>query len=153
MAFLKKRLSGVNADKLDDPEEWRKIPLLTKDELRKLSSQEFYQDFCIVGSFEAVEFWRSGGSTGQPLFYPRSETDMDYMLGVAFRRVWPCIGAKKDDVIHDSFPMGIHLIGQLIARSAALEGIGTLWRVLETRRALRCSSSSSRISNRPLLPT
>ena len=30
-------------------------------------------------------------------------------------------------MIHDSFPMGIHPIGQLIPRSATLEGIGSVW--------------------------
>ncbi|HEX7006227.1 MAG TPA: AMP-binding protein [Alphaproteobacteria bacterium] len=125
--LLRKRLSGIDIDRLDDPEEWRKIPVLTKDELRKLSADEFASEFCIAGHTETVEFWRSGGATGKPLFYPRSAEDMDYMLGVAFRRIWPCIGATPSDMIHDSFPMGIHPIGQLIPRSAALEGIGSVW--------------------------
>jgi phenylacetate-CoA ligase len=125
--LLRKRLDGVDIKKLDDPEEWRKIPVLTKDELRKLSADEFAQQFCIAGHAETVEFWRSGGATGKPLFYPRSAEDMDYMLGVAFRRIWPCIGATPRDMIHDSFPMGIHPIGQLIPRSASLEGIGSVW--------------------------
>jgi phenylacetate-CoA ligase len=125
--LLKKRLSGVKADRLDDPEEWRKIPVLTKDELRKLSADEFHSEFCIAGHEATVEFWRSGGATGKPLFYPRSAEDMDYMLGVAFRRIWPCIGATPRDMIHDAFPMGIHPIGQLIPRSATLEGIGSVW--------------------------
>ena len=80
--LLKKRLAGVDIKKLDDPEEWRKIPVLTKDELRKLSAEEFYSQFCIAGHEATVEFWRSGGATGKPLFYPRSADDMDYMLGV-----------------------------------------------------------------------
>ncbi|MGE5147218.1 MAG: phenylacetate--CoA ligase family protein [Candidatus Eiseniibacteriota bacterium] len=125
--LLKKRLDGVDVKKLDDPEEWRKIPVLTKDELRKLTSEEFYADFCIAGHDATVEFWRSGGATGKPLFYPRSAEDMDYMLGGAFRRIWPCIGATSSDMIHDSFPMGIHPVGQLIPRSATLEGIGSVW--------------------------
>jgi hypothetical protein len=98
--FLGKRLSGIDARKLDDPEEWSKIPVLTKDELRKLSTDEFYGDFCIAGFDRAVEFWRSGGATGKPLFYPRSAQDMRYMLGVSFRRIWPCIGAGPGDVVH-----------------------------------------------------
>ena len=73
--FLGKRLSGIDARKLDDPEEWSKIPVLTKDELRKLSTDEFYGDFCIAGFDRAVEFWRSGGATGKLLFYPRSAQD------------------------------------------------------------------------------
>jgi phenylacetate-CoA ligase len=125
--FLGKRVSGIDARKLDDPEEWSKIPILTKDELRKLSTDEFYGDFCIAGFDRAVEFWRSGGATGKPLFYPRSAQDMRYMLGVSFRRIWPCIGAGPGDVVHVAFPMGIHPVGQLTPRSAEMEGIATVW--------------------------
>ncbi len=125
--FLAKRVSGIDARKLDDPHEWAKIPVLTKDELRKLSTEEFYRDFCIAGFDQAVEFWRSGGATGKPLFYPRSAEDMRLMLGVAFRRIWPCIGATARDTLHVSFPMGIHPVGQLAPRSAEMEGIATIW--------------------------
>jgi phenylacetate-CoA ligase len=75
-AYMSKRVSGVDPARLDDPEEWAKIPVLTKDELRKLSTAEFYRDFCIADDGHAVEFWRSGGATGKPLFYPRSADDM-----------------------------------------------------------------------------
>ena len=130
--FLAKRVSGIDQRKLDDPAEWGKIPVLTKEELRKLSTEEFYRDFCLApkGSTpfaEAVELWRSGGATGKPLFYPRSAADMRYMLGVAFRRIWPCIGAAPKDTLHVSFPMGIHPVGQLAPRSAEMEGIATIW--------------------------
>ncbi|MCW5773635.1 MAG: AMP-binding protein [Rhodospirillaceae bacterium] len=126
-AFLAPRVSGIDPRKLDDPAEWAKIPVLTKDELRKLSTEEFYRDFCIAGFDRAVEFWRSGGSTGKPLFYPRSAEDMRYMLGVAFRRIWPCIGATAKDTLHVSFPMGIHPVGQLAPRAAEMEGMATVW--------------------------
>jgi len=130
--FLAKRVAGIDPRKLDDPHEWGKIPVLTKDELRKLSTDEFYRDFCIAprgrSPFErAVEFWRSGGATGKPLFYPRSAEDMRYMLGVAFRRIWPCIGATARDAVHVSFPLGIHPVGQLAPRSAEMEGLATIW--------------------------
>jgi len=125
--FMAPRVSGVDLDRLDDPEEWRKIPVLTKEELRALSTREFYRDFCIEGPEAVVEYWRSGGATGKPLFYPRSRADMDYMLGVAFRRIWPCIGATAADMLHVSFPLGIHPVGQLAPRSAEMEGIGTVW--------------------------
>jgi phenylacetate-CoA ligase len=126
-ALLAPRLSGVRLDRLDDPEEWRKIPLLTKEELRSLPTEAFYREFCIAPAASSLEFWRSGGATGKPLFYPRSAEDLRYMLGVAFRRIWPCIGAKAGDVVHISFPLGIHPVAQLTARSAQMEGISTVW--------------------------
>lgn len=125
--FLAKRVAGIDVKKLDDPAEWGKIPVLTKDELRKLSTEEFYRDFCIAGFNHAVEFWRSGGATGKPLFYPRSAEDMRFMLGVAFRRIWPCIGASAGDTLHVAFPLGIHPVGLLAPRSAEMEGIATIW--------------------------
>ena len=90
-------------------------------------TDEFCGDFCIAGFDRAVEFWRSGGATGKPLFYPRSAQDMRYMLGVSFRRIWPCIGAGPGDVVHVAFPMGIHPVGQLTPRSAEMEGLATVW--------------------------
>jgi phenylacetate-CoA ligase len=125
--LLRPRLSGVNLDRLDDPVEWQKIPLLTKDELRKLATRDFYEQFCIAPISAAAEFWRSGGSTGKPLFYPRSKEDLRYALGLGFRRMWPCIGAGPGDVLHSSFPLGIHPVGQLTPRSAEMEGMATLW--------------------------
>jgi phenylacetate-CoA ligase len=125
--LLRDRLKHVDAARLDDPREWRKIPLLTKEELRALPSEVFYRDFCIADGGPPLEFWRSGGSTGKPLFYPRSHEDLEYGTGGGFRRVWPCIGARAGDTVHDAFPLGIHPIGQQMARAAALEGIGTTW--------------------------
>src|SRR5215217_1513556 len=68
--FWKPRLAKVRLDRLDDPEEWRRIPILDKDTLRALTDQQFYSDFCIVAPEGVQEYWRSGGVTGQPLFYP-----------------------------------------------------------------------------------
>jgi phenylacetate-CoA ligase len=125
--LLGPRVSGVRLDRLDDPEEWLKIPVLTKEELRRLPNDVFYRDFCIAPAASSLEFWRSGGATGKPLFYPRSDEDLRYTLGVAFRRIWPCIGAGPQDVVHVSFPLGIHPVGQLTARSAQMEGLSAIW--------------------------
>jgi phenylacetate-CoA ligase len=126
-SLLRPRVSGIEVGRLDDPEEWRKIPVLTKEELRKLPTEAFYRDFCLGPIAAALELWRSGGATGKPLFYPRSAEDLSYALGVGFRRIWPCIGAGPGDMVHDAFPLGIHPVGQLTARSAQLEGLATVW--------------------------
>ncbi len=123
--LLAPRLTGIDPGNLDDA--WSRIPLLTKDELRMLSTERFYSEFCIAPISQSAELWRSGGSTGKPLFYPRSAEDLRTMLGVSFRRIWPCIGAAAGDILHTAFPMGIHPVGQLTPRSAQLEGIATVW--------------------------
>src|SRR5688572_15906712 len=61
--FWRGKLDHVNLDRLDDPAEWRKIPLLDKDMLRALSTEQFYRDFCIAESKDIAEYWRSGGTT------------------------------------------------------------------------------------------
>ena len=62
-ALLGPRVSGIRPDRLDDPEEWRKIPVLTKDELRRLPAETFYREFCIQPIAASRELWRSGGAT------------------------------------------------------------------------------------------
>ena len=76
--FHSGRLDHINEDNLDDPEEWRKIPILTKDELRQISPDRFFTDFCHAPQSHIAELWRSGGSTGVPLFYPRTFEDLPY---------------------------------------------------------------------------
>ena len=124
--FWRSKLEGIRLERLEDPEEWRKIPILDKDMLRALSDQQFYNEFCIPAPEGIQEFWRSGGVTGQPLFYPRSFRDMEYGLE-AFARTYDCAGAEKGDRAHISFPLGIHPVGQVFARCAASRGITVNW--------------------------
>jgi phenylacetate-CoA ligase len=124
--FFKNRLKNVDLEKLDRPEEWRKIPILTKEELRQIPPERFHEEFCIQPRTKAVEYWRSGGATGRPLFYPRSAEDTAHGL-VAFERAWALIGATADDCAHISFPLGVHPVAHLYARAAINRGIGTVW--------------------------
>src|SRR5919201_6774110 len=73
--FWKPRLEKLRLERLDDPDEWRQIPILDKDTLRALSDQQFYTEFCVPPAEGVQEYWRSGGVTGHPLFYPRSFRD------------------------------------------------------------------------------
>jgi phenylacetate-CoA ligase len=125
-SFWKKRLPALDLDRLDDPDVWRKVPILDKDTLRALPDSEFYGSFCIQQHDGIQEYWRSGGVTGQPLFYPRSFRDMEYGLE-AFARTYDCAGAAAGDRAHVSFPMGIHPVGQVFARCAASRGITVNW--------------------------
>jgi phenylacetate-CoA ligase len=124
--FWQPRLKGTRVERLDDPDEWRKIPILDKDTLRALTDQQFYNDFCVPPADGIQEYWRSGGVTGQPLFYPRSFRDMEYGL-LAFARTYDCAGAERGDRAHISFPLGIHPVGQVFARCAASRGITVNW--------------------------
>jgi phenylacetate-CoA ligase len=125
-SFLRKRMPKLDLGHLDDPDVWRKIPLLTKEELRQIPPERFHDEFCIQPRAKVVEYWRSGGATGRPLFYPRSAEDMVHGL-LAFERAWALIGATADDCAHISFPLGVHPVAHLYARAAINHGIGTIW--------------------------
>jgi phenylacetate-CoA ligase len=120
------KLDHLNMDHIHEPEEWAKIPLLTKDELRVIEPEDFHEDFCVSPRTKINEFWRSGGSTGKPLFYPRSYNDLR-LAREGFRRAWDAAGVIKDDLAHVSFPLGIHPVGQVYCRSAQQMGIGVNW--------------------------
>ena len=124
--FWKPRLQKVRLDALEDPGEWRRIPILDKETLRGLTDQQFYNEFCIPPGDGVQEYWRSGGVTGQPLFYPRSYRDMEFGLE-AFARTFDCAGAEHGERAHISFPLGIHPVGQVFARCAASRGITANW--------------------------
>ena len=124
--FWKGKLDHIDASKLDDPEEWAKIPILDKDQLRKLSVEQFYEDFCIAPREDICEYWRSGGSTGQPLFYPKTYDDIRYNM-VGFARTFQCSGTLPGNVAHVSFPLGIHPAGHMWARAARIIGVGAVW--------------------------
>ncbi|MCP3975526.1 MAG: phenylacetate--CoA ligase, partial [bacterium] len=84
------------------------------------------RDFNIAPREAIWEYWRSGGSTGKPLFYPRTFEDMPYMYR-GFGRALELIGLTEKDTAHISFPLGIHPVGHLYARAAQQLGIGVNW--------------------------
>ena len=125
--FWKRRIPAtLDLDRLNDRAEWRKIPVLTKEDLRQIPPQRFHDEFCIEPRTRVVEYWRSGGATGRPLFYPRSAEDMKHNL-LLFERAWEMIGATAEDCAHVSFPLGVHPVAHLYARAAINLGIGTVW--------------------------
>ena len=125
--YWKDKLSGIDLKKLDDPEQWQKIPILEKETLREMPIEEFYTEFCHVRGPDVCEYWRSGGSTGKPLFYPKTYEDIRYNM-VGFTRTYGCSGTGAGYVVHNSFPLGIHPAGHMWARAGRIMGIGMVWR-------------------------
>ena len=127
-AFWRPLLQGIDERKLDDPEEWAKIPVLTKDKLRAMTTEEFYEDFCTVGRQPVCEYWRSGGSTGKPLFYPKTFEDILFNM-VGFIRTFASagIGDGAGHRGHVSTPLGVHPVGHMWARAAQIVGMGAVW--------------------------
>ena len=77
--FFKHRLGNIHLEKLDD--EWRRIPILTKEELRQIPPGRFHDEFCIQPRTKVVEYWRSGGATGLPDEIRRNEEVRKAYLG------------------------------------------------------------------------
>jgi phenylacetate-CoA ligase len=125
-AFWRGKLEHINPSKLDDPEEWAKIPIMDKDQLRAMSIEEFYEEFCTARREDICEYWRSGGSTGRPLFYPKTYEDIRYNM-VGFARTFGCSGTLPGNIAHIAFPLGIHPAGHMWARAARIIGIGAIW--------------------------
>src|ERR1044072_5299372 len=123
--FYAGKLDHIDLDRLDD-DAWRKIPILDKDMLRGLSDSAFYETFCLKPDDGIAEFWRSGGATGTPLFYPRSFEDIRYAMA-GFSRIYRCAGCARGGRAHVSFPLGIHPVGQMLARCATDVGIAVNW--------------------------
>jgi len=126
-AFYRGKLDHIDLSQLDDPAEWAKIPLLDKDMLRGISDDEFYRDFCLppARGHHIAQYWRSGGATGRPLFYPRSDIDIEVAMR-GFARVYACAGGAPPQNVHCAFPLGIHPVGLMMARAAEFTGFGTL---------------------------
>ena len=127
-AFWRPLLEGIDPDKLDDPEEWSKIPILTKDKLREMTTEQFYEDFCTVVAQPVCEYWRSGGSTGKPLFYPKTFEDILFNM-VGFIRTFASAGidGAENGRAHISTPLGVHPVGHMWARAAQIMGMGAVW--------------------------
>jgi phenylacetate-CoA ligase len=125
--YFRGKLDHIDPDRVDDPQVWQKIPILDKDMLRAMSDREFYQEFCVApGEGDCVsQYWRSGGSTGRPLFYPRTRHDLRFAL-TGFSRIFACAGADLSGGVHCSFPLGIHPVGQMLARAAERVGMRVL---------------------------
>lgn len=125
-SFFHNKLKHIDLERLDDPSVWEKIPVLDKEQLRKIPEKEFLTKFCISKKSDICEYWRSGGSTGRPLFYPRTYEDIHYAL-ISFGRSYQFAGIEPGQRIHNSFPLGIHPAGQMWARAASEMKIAMTW--------------------------
>src|ERR1700683_844821 len=74
------KLDRIDGARLDDSSEWQKIPILDKDILRHMDHAQFMHQFCRAPAGHIAEYWRSGGTTGRPVFYPRTFEDVRYAL-------------------------------------------------------------------------
>ncbi len=124
--FFESKLGSIDFENVTQPEEWSKIPILDKEQLREMRSETFYNDFCMGTRDEVSEYWRSGGSTGRPLFYPRTREDIRFAT-VGFQRTLDLAEIGVSDIAHMSLPLGIHPAGHMMSRSGSDMGVGMVW--------------------------
>lgn len=125
-ALERARRAPFHRARLKNVRHWQDIPVLEKEALRALSPEQFYGEFCIGPREDWRQFWRSGGTTGKPLFYPRTAEDLRWAM-IGFRRVYDCVGAGRGDAAHLSLPLGIHPAGQMMARAGEAQGVAMAW--------------------------
>jgi phenylacetate-CoA ligase len=125
-SFFRRKLeaAGIETGRGLDWAHWLAIAPTAKDELRAVASPA--SDLWIVGRDEVVEYWRSGGVTGRPLFYPRTAGDLENSLQ-AFERCLRFAGVTAADTFMCSLPIGVHPAGQQTVRAAERIGAAAIW--------------------------
>ena len=116
-AWYRGRLDHIDPDRLDEPGVWQQTPIVDKDILRQYDHQGFVDRFSVAPATDIAEYWRSGGTTGTPVFYPRTFRDVEYGF-VTWGRSLPAMGIGPGDMCHMSCPLGIQPAGQGWARAA-----------------------------------
>lgn len=97
--FYKERLKGVEIKKAEDLE---KIPLTTKEDLRKAYPLEM----SCVNKSEIVRIQMSGGTTGTPVIIPYTRRDVEQWKEMLLRAFF-LAGIKKKDVIQITPAFGL----------------------------------------------
>ena len=125
--FVRRKLeeAGLSPGQVPSLEELRRIRPTTKDELREMSNEQFYEDVVISAPAEVATVWRSGGVTGRPLFYPRAKADYGPLLE-SFKRTLDMAGVGPGDLLHNSFPLGAHPLGHMFCYASLALGAGCL---------------------------
>ena len=111
--FYKKRLGdlGITADSIQTPEDVRKIPFTTKQDLRD------HYPFGFVGGNmdDAIRIHSTSGTTGNPIVVVYSEHDIASWANMVARNLY-MVGCRKNDVFQNSSGYGMPLQVTLCAR-------------------------------------
>lgn len=128
-AFFARKLRDAGLERGDVPtrEEWLHIEPTTKEEIRTLSTEDYHANLVVASPNEIAVYWRSGGATGRPLFYPRARKDFPALVDT-FTRSLEIAGLRPGDLAHNSFPyMGVHPIGHMYGHALHAHGCGNIF--------------------------
>jgi len=126
--FYRERLdaAGVNPDQIRTLDDLRRIPVVTKQELR--DEQALHPPY---GRFTAAapETWRelhpSSGTTGNPVITIWSEQDLRHISDMTARTLWS-MGVRPGDVIQNGFAIGLWVAGMAVHHAARQIGCFTV---------------------------
>ena len=129
--FYKKKLGdlGITADSIETPEDIRKLPFTTKQDLR-----ENYPFGLVGGNMDdAIRIHSTSGTTGHPTVVTYSEHDICSWANMIARDMY-MVGCRKSDVFQNSSGYGMFTGGLGFQHGAE-------W--LGTRSVRSCSSRTS----------
>jgi phenylacetate-CoA ligase len=95
-----RRLGGVRPEDLRRADDWRRLPFLTKDELRDA------YPFGLAGGGPYRRIHMSSGTTGNPILNPYTEADVG-QWGEVMARCYVAAGVTREDVIQITPSFGL----------------------------------------------
>ena len=96
------KASGVKPEDIKKLDDIKKIPFLTKQDLR-----EYYPfGLLCVEMDDVVEIHASSGTTGKPVVGPYTRNDLEVWADVMARSLW-ANGVRKKDVLQNSYGYGL----------------------------------------------
>ena len=101
-AAWSRRLGGVRPEDVEGPQDWARLPFLTKDELR-----DAYPLTLACGGAEGYRrVHMSSGTTGNPILNPYTAADIE-QWGEVMARCYVAAGVTRDDVIQITPSFGL----------------------------------------------
>lgn len=103
-AFYKKRLddAGINAESIHSPDDLRKIPFTTKDDLR----EQYPIGLLCVPKDEIVRMHCSSGTTGNPVAICHTRNDINSWADLMARCMY-MVGVRKSDIFQNMSGYGL----------------------------------------------
>ena len=122
--FYRERLdrAGVGREHIRSLDDLRRIPVVTKQELRdEQAAHPPYGRFTVVDPSQWRELHPSSGTTGNPVITIWSEQDVRQISDFTARTLW-AFGVRPGDVIQNGFAYGLWVAGMAVHHAAAKVG-------------------------------
>ena len=121
--FIRERMdsAGINPDDINSFEDYRKVPFMYKDDLRK-----HYPDRLFIKPYqELVRVHVSSGTTGNPTVVGYTQTDLDNWAE-SLNRGMTSFGMNKDDMLQNFHGYGLFTGGLGVHNAAERMGVTVL---------------------------